>query len=97
MISNLLDTRVSVNGKTSAERELSFNVPQGSCAHATIFSAYTSTLGREIPDTLLMIGFADDHVVKKLFRAKSHREDEETITVIENCMKSVKSWMDATQ
>ena len=84
---------MSVNGKTSAERELSFSVPQGTSADATIFNAYTCTLGREIPDTLSMIGFTDDHVVNKSFRAKSHEEDEETITVIEDCMKSVKLWM----
>ena len=86
--------RVSVNGKTLAEKELSFSVPQGSCAGATIFNANASTLGRKVPDTLSMIGFADDHAVNKSFRAKSHEEEEETITVIEDCMQSVKSWMD---
>ena len=59
------NVRVSVNGKTSAGRELSFTVPQGSCAGANIFNAYASTLGREIPDMLSIIGFADDHVINK--------------------------------
>ena len=39
--------------------------------------------------------FADEHAVNKSFRAKSCEEEEETTTVIEDCMKSVKSWMDA--
>ena len=69
--------------------------PPRSCVCATIISAYDITLGREIADTLSMIGFADDHAVNKSFRAKSHKEEEETITVIEDCTKSVKSSMDA--
>ena len=83
--------RASGNGKTSAKRELSFSVPWRSCAGATIFNAYTSTLGSKLPDTLSVIGFADDHMVNKSFRAKCQEEEEETITVIEDCMKSVKS------
>ena len=67
--------------------ELSLSVPQWSCAGATIFNAYASTQGREIPDTLSMIGFADDHVINKSFRAKSQEDKEETITVMEDCAK----------
>ena len=89
--------RLSANGKHLLRKKFLFSVPQGSCAGATIFNAYASTLGREIPDTLSMIGFADDHVVNKSFRAKSHEEEEEIITVIEDCMKNFKSWMDAVQ
>ena len=86
--------RVSVNGKTSAKRELSFSVPTGSCAGATICNASASTLGREIPDTLSMIGFADDYAVNEAFRAKSCEEEEETITVIEDCMNVLNpGWM----
>ena len=44
-----------------------------------------------------MIGFTDDHVVNKSFRVKSCEKEEETITVIEDCMKSIKSWKDAMQ
>ena len=42
---------VSVNGKTSAERKLSYSVPQGFCAGATILHTYISTLGTKIPDS----------------------------------------------
>ena len=87
--------RVSINGKTSAQREIFCSVPQGSCAGTTIFNVYTSTLVGEMPDTLPMIGFADDHAENKSFRAKSHEEEEETIAVIKNSMKKVKSCMDA--
>ena len=41
-----------------------------------------------------MFGFADDHVVNKSFGAKSHEEEEETITGKEDHVKSVKLWMD---
>ena len=87
--------RVSVNVKTSAERELPSVFLRGLVLVLPPLNAYASILWRGIPETLSMIGFAGDHVVIKLFTAQNHKEREETTTVIEDCMKSVKSWMDA--
>ena len=86
--------KVTINGKNSSEKDLSVSVPQGSCAGANIFNLYCSPLHEVIPPDLQLSGFADDHSVRKSFKA-SHREEEfSTVTSMEACMLNIKNWMD---
>ena len=77
--------KVAVNGKYSDEKQLTYNVPQGSCSGAYLFNQYCSTLNDTVPSDLHLSGFADDHSVRKEFRAKEE---------IEECMVNRRSWMD---
>ena len=78
----------------STHRKLDFSVPQGSCAGANIFNAYTSTLTLVIPRSIDIHGFADDHALKDKFKIGNHTEERKCITNLENCAIEVKDWMD---
>ena len=88
--------RVAIGEEKSQPRQLDYSVPQGSIQGAFLFIAYASTL-EEIVDTKLELnGFADDHSVRRAFRPSrlDHKEERETISLIEQSMLDIKSWMD---
>ena len=85
------------NGAYSKERDLEVSVPQGSCTGANIFSLYCSPLQDVVPDNLQLSGFADDHSVRKAFKAGNTNEEISTISKLEGCLLSIKKWMDQTR
>ena len=88
--------RVAIGKEKSQPRQLDYSVPQGSIQGAFLFIAYASTL-EEIVDTKLELnGFADDHSVRRAFKPSKldHKEELETISLIEQSMLDIKSWMD---
>ena len=98
--------QVQIDDTKSIEIELSFSVPQGSCAGPVLYSAYASTLQEVIQDldgssstykSIDLHGFADDHVYKKLFAAKSRTDETNTMGELENCASRIKSWMDSSR
>ena len=86
--------KVTINGKESSERDLTVSVPQGSCAGANIFNLYCSPLHEVVPPDLQLSSFADDHSVRKSFKASDREEEENTVEQTEACMLSIKNWMD---
>ena len=58
---------------------MDFSVPQGSILGPVLFSAYISTLRIEVPTSIDLIGFADDHILKKDFLASKGNEEKDTI------------------
>ena len=86
--------RVTVNGVCSKDRDLTVSVPQGSCAGANIFNLYCSPLQDVVPKDLQLSGFADDHSVRKTFKAGDTCEETTTISKLESCLLSIKQWMD---
>ena len=86
--------RVAVNGVCSKDRDLTVSVPQGSCAGANIFNLYCSPLQDVVPKDLQLSSFADDHSVRKTFKAGDTREETTTISKLESCLLSIKQWMD---
>ena len=86
--------KVAINGVYSKEHNLDVSVPQGSCAGANIFNLYCSPLQDVVPKDLQLSGFADDHSVRRPFKANNRQEESETQTSLENCLLSVKRWMD---
>ena len=86
--------KVAVNGVYSKEHNLDVSVPQGSCAGANIFNLYCSPLQDVVPKGLQLSGFADDHSVRKSFKASNRQEERATNTSLETCLLSIKNWMD---
>ena len=50
-----------VEDMISQERTINYSVPQGSLLGPVLFNCYCSTLHGEIPKTLQLNGYADDH------------------------------------
>ena len=86
--------KVAINGIYSKERNLEVSVPQGSCAGANIFNLYCSPLQDVVPKDLQLSGFADDHSVRRSFKACNRQEESDTNTSLENCLLNIKRWMD---
>ena len=89
--------KVAVKGVYSKERNLEVSVPQGSCAGANIFNLYCSPLQDVIPEYLQLSSFADDHSVRRSFKACNRQEEGATNTSLEKCLLNVKKWMDEAQ
>ena len=81
--------KVAVNRKYSDEKQLTYSVPQGSCSGAYLFNLYCSTLNDIIPSDLHLSGFADDHSVRKEFRANDRNAELQTKEDIEECMVNI--------
>ena len=89
--------RVVVGKEESQPRQLDYSVPQGSIQGAFLFVAYASTLDEIVDSTRLELnGFADDHSVRRAFKPSKldHKDELETIVIIEQSMLEIKSWMD---
>ena len=89
--------KVVIDNKYSRPGDLEVSIPQGSCAGASIFNLYCSTLHEIIPPDLSLSGFADDHSVRRIFKAGSNAQEEATIHILQMCMLNIKSWMDAVR
>ena len=86
--------KVTVNGVYSKDRDLTVSVPQGSCVGANIFNLYCLPLQDVVPEDLQLSGFADDHSVRKTFKAGNTYEETTIISKLESCLLSIKQWMD---
>ena len=73
---------------------LEVSIPQGSCAGANIFNLNCTPLQDVIPGDLHLSGFADDHSVRKEFKAGNAQQEIETRHSMESCMLRMKQWMD---
>ena len=87
--------KVVIDNKYSKPHSLNVSVPQGCCAGASIFNLYCLTLQEVIPLNLILSGFADDHSVRKSFKARSTADETVTTQSLEACMLNIKSWMDS--
>ena len=61
--------KVNIGKTYSANKDLTFSVPQGSCAGAVLYLTYASTLQEVIPNYIQLHGYADDHAIKQSFKA----------------------------
>ena len=89
--------RLSVGREESQPRQLDYSVPQGSIQGAFLFVAYASTPDEIVDSNKLELnGFADDHSVRRSFKPSKldHKEELETIAIMEQSMLDIKSWMD---
>ena len=86
--------KVVVNGKYFEEKQLTYSVPQGSCSGTYLFNLCRSMLNDVVPSDLHLSGFADDHSVRKEFKANHRSAELQTKKEVEECMVDVRSWMD---
>ena len=84
---------VRVGESYSNKKELTFSVPQGSCAGPTLYSIYASTVSEVIPNIIDIHGYADDHAIKTSFQSESKISETEAVNVMENTLASIRSWM----
>ena len=80
--------------KFSTIKSLYFSVPQGSLASPNLYSAYASTLQEIVPENVGLNGFADDHSLKRSFKADDRKAEQTTISTLQNCLMNVKILMD---
>ena len=86
--------RVCVGDAYSSVRSLDFSVPQGSGASPSFYSAYASTMRDIVPATVDIHGYADDHALKKAFKASSRTDEITSIASLRSVIFDIKSWMD---
>ena len=53
--------KVHIGDEYSESQKLSFGEPHGSCSGANIFICYCSLINKEVPESISINGFADDH------------------------------------
>ena len=80
--------------KFSTIKSLDCSVPQESLAGPNLYSAYASTLQEVVPDDVGLNGFADDHSLKRSFKADDRKAEQTIISALQNCLMNVKTWMD---
>ena len=64
--------KVCICDEYSESQKLSFGMPQGSCSGANIFSSYCSLINKEVPESVSINGFADDHSLQKHLRSETN-------------------------
>ena len=85
---------VLINKSYSKEIDLKYSVPQGSAAGAKVFNMYCSMLQEVIPRDLQLSRFANDQSMHCEFKADNRHQEIECMAKVENCMLSIKQWMD---
>ena len=58
------DFTVNVGKLYSSRKQLTFSVPQGSCAIRFLYSVYASTVLERVRHNIEIHGYADDHAIK---------------------------------
>ena len=85
--------RINVGSAYSTSRVLQCSVPQGSCSGPWFYLTYAGTLFDEIPPTISVYGFADDHIANKRFCPSSPKNEIEAIKQLEQCALTINDWM----
>ena len=75
---------VKVGESYSNKKELTFSVPQGSCAGPTLYSVNASTMSEVIPNIIEIHVYAGDHAIKTSFQSGSKNSEIEAVNVMEN-------------
>ena len=77
-------SRVCVNGSYSSELIMDFGLPQGSTQGAYLFNCYASTLSEIVSDSLTLIGFVEDHSIRRTFTPETINTNKVNKTPPEN-------------
>ena len=83
-----------VSDNYSEELPLSFSVPQGSASGANIFVCYCASLIKELPESVVLQGFADNHFIRNAFPAGSRELETKALNELERSIAITKTWMD---
>ena len=58
-----------------------------------LYSVYASSLQTEIPVSIRLNAFADDHSLNYAFKANNREQEAETMNYLEQCICNVNRWM----
>ena len=86
--------KVNVGIKYSTNRPLDCSVPQGGLVGPNLYLAYTSSLQEIVSEEMCLNRFTDDHSLKGSFKVDDRKAEHTTISILQNCLKDVKLWMD---
>ena len=87
---------VVVEDMISKERTINYSVPQGSLLGPVLFNCYCSTLHEEIPKTLQLNVYADDHSMQISFKPDMAQESDSK-SLLENSMLQTENGMPANR
>ena len=85
--------KVNIHEEYSDEIELPFAVAQGSCTGPYLFVLYCSRVKYNVPRTITLLGYSDDHALKDTFNAKSRDDENRCLVEMEECLKDINTWM----
>ena len=86
--------KVSIEGNVSADKPVTFLVPQGSVAGPILFNYYVRSLPNCIKhDGVTINGLADDHALHNSYRAGDISAEINSIRILEDSLCSVNDWM----
>ena len=87
--------KVAINNTYLNEQTINYSIPQGSIQGAFLFNAYASMITEVIPPTLELMGYADNHSIRKPFKPGNTigNTESDTITTMEDSMLGVSKWM----
>ena len=85
---------VNIGGNISADKPVTFSVPQGSVAGPILFNYYTASLPKCIKhDKVCINGFADDHTLHNSYQAGDISAETDSIKTLEDSLHSINDWM----
>ena len=86
--------KVSIEGNMSADKPVTFLVPQGSVAGPILFNYYVGSLPNCIKhDWVTINGFAVDHTFHNSYQAGNISAEINSIRILENSLCSINDWM----
>ena len=85
--------KVNIHEEYSDERELPFAVAQASCMGPYLFVLYCITIKYNVPRTISLLGYSDDHALKDTFNAKNRDDENRCVGEMEDYLKDVNIWM----
>ena len=86
--------QVNVGNAYSTKKNLTFSIPQGSCARPWYYLVYASTLQCVIEKPITINGYADDHILKDKFKINDDMDERRCKENLDKYIVSVKKWMD---
>ena len=95
--------KVKIGKDYLEKKSLNFSVPQGSCVGPVLYLSYAASISDVVSDIseegdprpIGIIGFADDHAMKKSFIPTLEDDEELCIANIQACLFRVKKWMNS--
>lgn len=96
--------KIRVGDSFSEEIDITFSVPQGSCAGPVAYNLYASTLKDYIYSNITpghgmisIVGYADDHSYYNSFTTDNPLDEIRCINLLEDCAKVIKNWMNVNR
>ena len=84
---------VSLNGTTSSDHPLEYDVPQGSCLGPLLFTLFTTPLFDLVKTHLPDIHcYADDTQLYISFKPESLTSEKSVLNALESCISDLRTW-----